>query len=196
MSGTPKSTNESYSARYLRRSAAATAAVDLSAVDALVRAVAPLRESGGTVWTVGNGGNGSLASHLAIGLSLNTVREGRRPIRALNLCADPTTLTAASNDFGFEQAVGRHLGIQARPGDVLVALSVSGESPNIVGAGRTAKGLGLILLALVGDTSSSLARMADCVVSLTTTEPGVAEDVASAVVHAIYCHFMYGDEPG
>jgi len=78
----------------------------------------------------------------------------------------------------------------------LVALSVSGESPNIVGAGRIAKELGLTLLALVGDTSSSLARMADHVVSLTTTEPGVAEDVASAVVHAIYCHFMDGDEPG
>lgn len=195
MTDSSTAVNESYSTRYLRRSAAATAAVDARAVDTLIHALTPLRDSGGTVWTVGNGGNGTLASHLAIGLSLNTHRMGKRAIRALNLCADSAALTAAGNDFGFEKALSRQLAMQARSGDVLFAFSVSGESPNIIDAGRTAQDLDLTLLALVGDKSSSLALMADHVVSLTTIEPGVAEDVASAVVHAIYCYFMYEDAP-
>lgn len=165
--------------------------VDVSQVDQAVKVLAEARERDATVWTVGNGGGSALASHMAIGLSLNTKRAGGSPFRSSCLGADAAALSAATNDFGAEHALRAIFECNARSRDILCAFSVSGASANVNNTIDAARRLGVQVIALVGDAKSLTAQLADFKILLGTKEPGIAEDVASAVMHAIYCTFMY-----
>jgi phosphoheptose isomerase len=171
----------------------ASAGVDVPAVDEAVGVLAEARKRDATVWTVGNGGGSALASHLAIGLTLNTRRSGGRPFRAACIGADAAALSAAVNDFGAENAMRAILECNGRSGDVLCAFTVSGESVNLNSTITAAKAIGIRVIALVGAPDSTSARLADHLILLGSIEPGIAEDVASAVMHAMYCTFMYED---
>lgn len=181
----------SLASRYLTSWLRVSAAVQVPAIDQAVKVLGEARDRDATVWTVGNGGGSALASHLAIGLTLNTRRSGGQPFRSTSLGADAAALSAASNDFGAEHALQAILECNARRGDVLCAFSVSGESTNINNTLRSAKNLGITTVALVGEGQSTTAQLADYTIPLGSVEPGVAEDVASAVMHAMYCTFMY-----
>ncbi len=166
-------------------------AVGAEVIAEAVHMLAEARARDSTVWTVGNGGGSALASHLAIGLTLNTLRAGGRPFRATCLCGDAAALSAAINDFGKDEGLRALLECNGRRGDVLCVFSASGESPNINCLVAAAKQAGIQVLAFVGDGLSTTARLSDHAVTLGSAEPGIAEDVASAVMHAIYCAFMY-----
>lgn len=181
----------SFAARYIKSWLRVSAALDVTAIDRAVKVLAAARDRDATIWTVGNGGGSALASHLAIGLTLNTQRSGGRPFRASSLGADATALSAASNDFGAEHALQAILECNARHGDVLCAFSVSGESANVNSTIVAAKRRGIVVIALVGDPESPTAQIADYPILLGSVEPGIAEDMASAIMHAIYCTFMY-----
>ena len=168
-----------------------SAAIDVTAIDRAVKILADARDRDAAVWTAGNGGNSALASHLAIGLTLNTRRSGGQPFRSMCLSADAAALSAAINDFGADDALRIILECNGRSGDVLCAFSVSGESANVNRAVAAAKEMGIQVVALVGESESTLARLADYAILLGSIEPGIAEDVASAVMHSMYCTFMY-----
>lgn len=180
-----------FAARYINSWLRVSAAVDVTAIDHAVKVLAEAQERDATIWTVGNGGGSALASHLAVGLSLNTRRSGGRAFRASSLGADAAALSAASNDFGAEYALQAILECNARRGDILCAFSVSGESANVNNTIVAAKERGIAVIALVGDPESTTAHLADYPIPLGSVEPGVAEDVASAIMHAMYCTFMY-----
>ncbi|WP_371647812.1 MULTISPECIES: SIS domain-containing protein [unclassified Streptomyces] len=181
----------SFAAKYINAWLRVAETVDVTAVERAVEVLAEARERDATVWTVGNGGCGALASHLAIGLTLNTRRSGGRPFRAVCLSADAAALSAAVNDFGSREALRALLECNGRAGDVLCAFTVSGESANVNQAIAAAGAAGMPVVALVGTPGSTAARLADHPVLLGSAEPGIAEDVASAVMHAMYCSFMY-----
>lgn len=181
----------SFPARYIDSWLRVSAAVDLAGIELAVKVLTEARDRDATIWTVGNGGGSALASHLAIGLTLNTRRSGGRPFRAASLGADAAALSAASNDFGAERALQAILECNARRGDVLCAFSVSGESANVNNTIVAAKRLGIVTIALVGGPESTTAQLADYPILLGSVDPGVAEDVASAVMHSLYCTFMY-----
>lgn len=180
-----------FAATYIDSWLRLSARVDRAAIQRAIETLAAARNRDAIVWTVGNGGGSALASHLAIGLTLNTRRAGGRPFRAISLGADATALSAATNDFGADDSLRAILECTGRAGDVLVAFSVSGESPNIVSALEFAKELEMDVVAVVGRRTSTAAQLADVCVPLGSLEPGLAEDVASAVMHAIYGAFMY-----
>ena len=100
-------------------------------------------------------------------------------------------LSAATNDFGADDALRTILECNGRSGDVLCAFSVSGESVNVNRAIAAAKEMGIPVIALVGAPESTMAKLADCLILLGSVEPGIAEDVASVVMHSMYCTFMY-----
>jgi D-sedoheptulose 7-phosphate isomerase len=163
----------------------------LAAINQAVKVLAQARDRDAMIWTVGNGGGSALASHLAIGLTLNTRRSGGQPFRAACLGADAAALSAATNDFGADDALRTILECNGRSGDVLCAFSVSGESINVNRAIVAAKELDIAVIALVGAPESTTAQLANCSIPLGSVEPGIAEDVASAILHAMYCTFMY-----
>ncbi len=122
-------------------------------------------ESGHRLYICGNGGSAGDAQHLATELvvRLDATQE-RDPLPAIALTTDTSILTAASNDFGFDQVFSRQLEVLGRPGDGLLILSTSGVSPNLVAASRVARGLRMPVLALLGKTGGAVLEVADIAV--------------------------------
>ncbi len=98
--------------------------------------------SGGKLLICGNGGSASDASHLA-GELVGRFRRERRPLPALALTVDPAVLTALSNDYGYDRAFVRQVQALGKPGDVLLAVTTGGTSPNVVAAGEEARRMGI-----------------------------------------------------
>lgn len=180
-----------FAERYIKSWLKAAESLELSAMDLAVNVLADARSRDAIVWTVGNGGGNTLASHLSIGLTLNTKRSGGQPFRSICLGSDAAALSAAINDFGAHDGLQTILECNGRKGDVLCVFSVSGESENVNRTIRAAIELGVEVIAFVGNPDSTTAQLANYPVLLGSVEPGIAEDVASAVIHAMYCSFMY-----
>lgn len=150
-------------------------------------AAAALRtfRSGGTVYAAGNGGSMSDAMHFAEEWSGRFRRE-RAPLPALAF-SDPAAMTCIANDYGFEQVFARQVAAHARAGDLFVAISTSGNSPNLVAACRVARerGVGVVgLLGRGGGAMKPLCDVAAIVVPKGTTSDRIQE-VHIQVIHAV-----------
>lgn len=114
---------------------------------------------GGKILSCGNGGSMSDAMHFAEELS-GRYREDRPALAAIS-CSDPSHLTCVGNDHGFDQVFSRWVEAIGRKGDVLVAISTSGNSPNVLRAAEAAKALGLTVIGLTGKSGGALAGLCD-----------------------------------
>ena len=112
------------------------------------------------VLTFGNGGSAADAQHMVAELVGRFTRE-RRALAAIALTTDTSVLTAIANDYSYEQVFARQLEALAEPGDVAVAISTSGSSPNVLAATRKAKEMGLKTVGLTGQAGGTLAALAD-----------------------------------
>jgi D-sedoheptulose 7-phosphate isomerase len=115
---------------------------------------------GGKLLLFGNGGSASDASHIATEFVARFMRD-RRALPALSLCADQSALTAIANDFGYERVFARQLEALGAPGDVVLAISTSGRSPNVLAGTRAARSLGLTTIGLSGAGGGDLAGLVD-----------------------------------
>jgi len=115
---------------------------------------------GGRILVCGNGGSAADAQHFAAELSGRYVKE-RRALAGIALTVDTSALTAIGNDYGFDQVFSRQVEALGRPGDLLVGISTSGNSPNIILAVEAAKQLGMRTLVLVGRDGGKLKDLAD-----------------------------------
>lgn len=159
-------------------------------VESLFRAHARLcavRDAGHTVYVAGNGGSAATASHWANDLGKAASRSGRRPIRVLSLTDNTSWFTALANDEGYEAVFARQLENFSQRGDLLIVISASGNSPNLVRAVETARSRGVAILALLGFDGGALAKLADDSV-LVGTEAGAYELVEDA--HMVLCHAL------
>ena len=117
-------------------------------------------ESGKKIIFAGNGGSAADAQHLCAEL-VGRFKKNRKALAGLALCVNTSTITALGNDFGFEEIFSRQIEALGQSGDVFVAISTSGNSPNIIKAARKAKELGLGVVAFLGRADSGLAKLAD-----------------------------------
>lgn len=132
--------------------------------DALGRAVEHLRrarEAGATIYLAGNGGSAATATHVANDLGKATRRSGRRPIRVLSLSDNVSWLTALANDEGYERVFAGQLENFAKPGEVLIVISASGNSPNLLRAVELARERGLVTVGVLGFDGGRLKDMVD-----------------------------------
>src|SRR5450432_3108042 len=116
--------------------------------------------AGGKLMFFGNGGSAGDAQHLATELTVR-YKKDRAAIAAIALTTDTSTLTAAGNDLGFEQIFARQIEALGRPGDVAIAISTSGKSPNVIAALKQAKSMRLVTAALGGKGGGDLSGLAD-----------------------------------
>lgn len=133
----------------------------------------------------GNGGSAADAQHLAAELVGRFVRT-RRGLPALSLCTDSSALTAIGNDFGFEQLFARQVAALGNTGDVLIAISTSGHSANVVEAVRTAKTLGMNAIGLLGRDGGPLASMVDQAIIIPVNETARIQEMHILIGH-IWC---------
>lgn len=117
-------------------------------------------QNGNKIVFFGNGGSAGDAQHLATELTVRYIRD-RAPIAALALTTDSSALTAVGNDLGFEQLFARQIAALGKPGDVAVAISTSGTSPNVIAGLKEAKRVGMVATALGGREGGDMAALAD-----------------------------------
>lgn len=129
-------------------------------IEALVRVLADRFERGGRLYVMGNGGSATDAQHVAVEF-FHPIVEKRRPLPAVALTADQALMTAISNDRDFAKVFADQLRVLARSDDMALAISTSGQSPNLVQALETARDLGLLTIAFVGKDGGRLVELAE-----------------------------------
>ena len=156
-------------------------------VRAIVDCLFSAWERGGTTYIVGNGGSAATASHMMNDLNKFTCVEGQPRFRAVALTDNVPLMTAIGNDVHFDQVFAEPLRNLARPGDVVVAISGSGNSPNIVAAIEYARSAGATTIGLCGSPGGRLALMADIRALIPSSRIGQQEDGHLILNHAIAC---------
>jgi D-sedoheptulose 7-phosphate isomerase len=142
--------------------------------------------AGGKLLVFGNGGSAAEAEHFVTEL-VGRYRVDRRPLSAIALTADSTSITAIGNDYGFEQIFSRQVQALAKPGDVVLAISTSGNSPNVLRAAESAKSLGLVVVGLTGLTAGKLRDVVQvCICVPSDSTPRIQE------AHALVVHILCG----
>lgn len=149
---------------------------------------------GGTIFTCGNGGSAAEALHLAEELVGFYRDHDRAPRRAICLAADPTALTCIANDAGFEQVFARPLSALGRSGDILVCLSTSGNSANVVAAAETAERLGLTTIGLLGGDGGDLGEIVDHPLIVDAPDTASVQEGHLMLVHML-CEAVERDAP-
>jgi D-sedoheptulose 7-phosphate isomerase len=153
----------------------------------LQRALALVRETvqrGGTLLFCGNGGSAADAQHLATEYVVRYTRS-RRAYPAIALTTDTSLLTAAANDFGFEEIFARQVEALGRPGDLLVIHSTSGNSPNVIRAAEAAHAKGIAILAMTARDGGRLATLATHAVVVPTDRTDRAQELHLCIQHVI-----------
>ena len=118
--------------------------------------------AGGKLLLAGNGGSAAEASHWAAEMVVRLTSErNRQSLPAIALCVDPSVMTAAANDYGFDNVFARQVEGLGNKGDMLVVMSTSGNSPNLVKAAQVARKNGLITVALLGGSGGKLGKMVE-----------------------------------
>jgi D-sedoheptulose 7-phosphate isomerase len=141
-------------------------------------------DAGGLVMAAGNGGSATHADHL-VGELVGRFRRERLPQRAVSLVADHGTLTAVGNDYGFEEVFARQVRGLARPGDVLILLSTSGRSRNLLRAAEEACARCTTVLALTGPAPNPLADVASDALCVAAPDTASIQDAHHVAVHAL-----------
>ena len=142
---------------------------------------------GGRLLVAGNGGSAAEAQHLAAEL-IGKLRDDRTPLSAIALCADSSAVTAISNDYGFEQMYARQVRGHGRPDDILILMSTSGRSPNLLAAAEAAREIGMRTWALTGPAPNPLAEACDEALACPAPDPQVVQELHLVSVHVMCEH--------
>lgn len=143
-------------------------------------------ENRASIFIIGNGGSAATASHFATDIGKTWNSKGK-PSRAISLCDNSSVITAISNDYSFDQVFEKQISCLANPNDVLVSISASGNSKNLIRAVNFANNNSIMTLSLTGFNGGELSNISKFSLHVPTIEGdyGIAEDC-----HSILCHYL------
>jgi D-sedoheptulose 7-phosphate isomerase len=173
------------------------AALDSIPVEAIERVVGKFREAlkqDRQIFVFGNGGSAANASHFVTDLGKGSSDKLNRRFRCLSLNDNTSWLTALGNDYSYDEVFVRQLMNFARPGDLVLVMSVSGNSPNAVRAIEWCRHQGVATVALVGKKRGKLAELADETIAIDSDHFGRVEDAHMGICHIIAYAFMENPE--
>lgn len=159
--------------------------LDTGVIDRITDVLLRARDEGRTVYIVGNGGSASTAAHMATDLSKVTAVNGCAGVRAVSLADHVSLLTAWSNDASYEESFAGPLRSYLNAGDVLIAISASGRSANVLAAVRLANRSGATTIGFTGFGGGHLAMLAQVCLVADAHDYGLVEDAHHAVNHAL-----------
>jgi D-sedoheptulose 7-phosphate isomerase len=177
-------------AGYLAAQKAALDSIPVDAVDALVQRFQQALREDRQIFVFGNGGSAANASHFATDLGKGASDRLDRRFRVLSLNDNVSWMTALGNDYAYEDLFVRQLMNYARPGDLVLTLSVSGNSPNLVKALEWSRKNNLHTIALVGAKRGRMAELAHQVIVINDTHYGRVEDAQMGICHMLCYAFM------
>jgi D-sedoheptulose 7-phosphate isomerase len=179
-----------YITDYIQQQKAALESIPVDQVAALVERFKKVLHEDHQIFVFGNGGSGTNASHFVTDLGKSASDKTYRRFRCLSLSDNISWITAIGNDYAYEDVFLRQLENYARPGDVVLVMSVSGSSPNIVKAVEWCKQTGVHTIALIGGKRGKLAELADDVIVIDSMHYGRVEDCHMHICHMICYAFV------
>ena len=173
---------------YIKSHNDATAALllDQRILEAIVDLISQCIANNGVIWTAGNGGSASTASHLTCDLAKGVTLATKTRVKSFCLNDNMAINTAWANDFSYEVALQRQLETNASEGDLFIAFSGSGESPNIVNSLVAAKRIGIKSIALLGFNGGTAVSIADLPLVIKSNDMQVVENLHLIVAHWIF----------
>jgi D-sedoheptulose 7-phosphate isomerase len=156
----------------------------LELIAAIARTIESAMRAGGKLLIAGNGGSAADAQHLAAEFLSRYLVE-RRPLPALALTTDTSVLTAVGNDYGFEHAFERQVQGLGRPGDVFLAISTSGRSPNVLLALKAAREIGLVTIGFFGADDTEMRGLCQHFLAAPSRETAIVQQIHIVAGHAI-----------
>jgi D-sedoheptulose 7-phosphate isomerase/D-glycero-D-manno-heptose 1,7-bisphosphate phosphatase len=175
----------SYFGEYAKELARASETVDPQAMERAAEILVEAYTTGARMFSCGNGGSASIANHIQCDHVKGIRNETDLAPQVLSLSTNVELLTAIANDIGYEEVFAYQLQSQSVTGDVLIAVSSSGRSPNIVGALAWARDHGLRTIAITGFTGGPAKTMAEVAIHVDSANYGIIEDLHQAVMHAL-----------
>lgn len=169
--------------RYLFDLTKAIESLDTTSIVSAVELIHKTHSTRHSIYVCGNGGSASTASHLACDLGKNVVAKTRERLRIVSLNDNVAHFSAIANDLGYDQVFAEQMHNLVKEGDLIIAISASGNSPNIVLAAQLAKELGASVIGMTGFGGGTLAGMCDVSVHVPINEYGPVEDLHLVVNH-------------
>src|SRR3989338_6380410 len=182
-----KTVSGEYFKEYARYLFNLLANLDFEIIESVADLILKKSKTGNTVYIIGNGGSATTAAHFATDLSHCGIIDHKPIIRAMSLTENVALITAIGNDRGYEEIFTRQLTSLFQKGDILIAISASGNSPNLVSAVKKAKYLGGETVGLLGFDGGELGKICDYIIQVSTEkgEYGPVEDVHIFLDHMI-----------
>ncbi len=191
---TPEVPDEIHFTEYSRRLQSVLAESNWSGVSLLAQDLLRCWRDGRQVFLCGNGGSAGNANHLANDFLFGVARKTGAGLNVHALSANPSVLTCLANDVGYERVFAEQLAVHARPGDLLIALSGSGNSPNIVCAIEQARVMGVKSYAVLGYSGGRCKGLADHAIHFPVDDMQIAEDLQLVVGHMLM-QWLYAKRP-
>lgn len=181
----------SFASAYIEYLQSVLNGIDVKEIARFVETLLEARERAATVFFVGNGGSAATASHFANDLAIGT-NDYEKPFRVISLTDNVPVLTALGNDFGYDEIFVRQLRVLGRSGDVLVGISASGNSPNLIRAFDYANSAGIKTVAITGFDGGKMKALANEGIHVPTgpKEYGPAEDAHMVLDHLVGAFLM------
>lgn len=163
----------------------ALANTDTTALGRVCEIIETAGKNGAHIYAIGNGGSAAIADHLCCDWTKSTDAEGQKPIATHSLSSNVPLYSAIANDFGFDSVFSRQISYFGKPGDVLLAISSSGNSANIIQAVEQARTIGMRVIGLTGFSGGRLKDLSDVCLHVAVANYGVVEDAHQALMHVI-----------
>jgi len=180
-----------YSKSYIDYLSSVLSNISLTDIEKFVEVLLEARERESSIFFIGNGGSAATASHFANDIAIGT-RTYEKPFRAISLCDNQAVITAIANDDGYEKIFSQQLQVLLKKQDVVVAISASGNSPNLLDAIDTAKKMNTITVGISAFDGGKMKEMVDVSLHVTTEkgEYGPAEDAHMVLDHLVSNYLM------
>jgi D-sedoheptulose 7-phosphate isomerase len=174
-----------YLLSYADRLKVALQSVDASELQRAKDLIEETARNGGSVQVIGNGGSAAIADHLCCDWTKGTHVQGHPTIKSYSMTSNVALYSAIANDYGFEKVFSTQIGFNAHKGDLLIAISSSGNSPNILAGVEEAKRIGLKSISLSGFSGGKLKTACDVSLYVAANNYGVVEDAHQAIMHIL-----------
>ncbi len=180
-----------YSKSYIDYLSSVLSNISLTDIEKFVEVLLEARERQSSIFFIGNGGSAATASHFANDIAIGT-RTYEKPFRAISLCDNQAVITAIANDDGYEKIFSQQLQVLLKKQDVVVAISASGNSPNLLDAISTAKKMNTITVGISAFDGGKMKELVDVSLHVPTEkgEYGPAEDAHMVLDHLISNYLM------
>ena len=182
---------DDYSKSYIDYLTSVLNSISFSDIEKFINVLLESRERASSVFFIGNGGSAATASHFANDIAIGS-KTDEKPFRAISLCDNQAVITAIANDDGYEEIFSQQLQVLLKKQDVVIAISASGNSPNLIRAIETAKKMNAITVGISAFDGGKIKEMVDVSLHVPTEkgEYGPAEDAHMVLDHLVSSYLM------